>query len=88
MWADAVRNSTCHPYQHNLRSRYIIGVLQELFNQFASALSETERSVTAVTGVGIAPENHPAAGSKLFSCKLMNDRLICGDVNPTVFSGG
>ena len=88
MRADAVRNRTGHPYQHDLRSRHIIGVFQKLFDQFAPAFPEAERAVTAVAGVGIAAQDHFAAGSQFFSRELMNDGLVGRNIYPAVFFRG
>ena len=70
--------------QNDFRGFYVPRVFQKLFNKLRTAFADAHGTHSAVTGVAVRAKNHLTAAGHHFSCILMNNRLICRNVNSAV----
>ena len=71
-------------HQHYFRCRNIVGVFQQLFDQFRSALAHAHGAKRPIAGVAVGAENHPACAGKLFSGKRVNHALVGRHIDAAV----
>ena len=75
------------PYKNNLRLFDIPGIVKELLGKFPAAFSDRHSAVTAITGVGIGPQDHFPAACQFFPGKLVDDRLVGRYIDTAVSAG-
>ena len=86
--ADALLGGAVEVDHNHLGAVHVVGVLQKLLDQLGAALTHAHSTQGAVAGVGVRAEDHSAAPCQLFSCVGVDDRLVGGDVDTSVFFGG
>ena len=85
MRADAVAGFAGQINQHHFGCVDIISIREQLLDQFGSAFTDAHVADCTITGMGVRPQNHIAAGGHLFTCILVDNRLVDRDINAAVF---
>ena len=73
---------------HHLRPLDIIGAVQKLLDQLRPALADGHCTERAITRVAVRAEDHLSAAAHHFAHILMDDRLMRGHINASVFFRG
>ena len=84
MGTDAVLRLALKPYQHHLGGVDVPGVAKELLYQLAAAFSYTHAAQGAVAGMGVGSQHHLAAAGNFLAHILVDDCLICRNIDTTV----
>ena len=85
--ADTFSKAAGHIDQHDLWFGDVVGISQQLFDQFGSALAHGDRAQSAVAGVAVRTKDHFAAAGHSLSGILVDDCLTGRYVNSAVFFG-